>query len=35
MHLSKISPFDYEYHKSLSHTLSEWSSPDDEVFDNL
>jgi antitoxin PrlF len=34
--LMKISPFDYEYHKSLESTLSEWSSAeDDEAFNDL
>jgi antitoxin PrlF len=34
--LLKISPFDYEYHKTLESTLSEWSSPeDDEAFNDL
>jgi len=34
--LMKISPLDYEYHKALESTLSEWSSPeDDEAFRDL
>jgi antitoxin PrlF len=28
--ISKITPFDYEYHKALESTLSEWASPEDE-----
>ena len=28
--LRKMQAFDYEYHRSLSNTLSEWSSEDDE-----
>lgn len=34
--LKKISPFDYEYHRALQSTLSEWSSAeDDEAFNDL
>lgn len=34
--LSKIEPFDVEYHRSLSKNLSEWSSGnDDEAYDDL
>lgn len=34
--LMKISPFDYEYHKALKSTLSEWDSKeDDEAFHDL
>lgn len=34
--LMKISPFDYEFHKALESTVSEWSSPeDDEAFNDL
>jgi AbrB family looped-hinge helix DNA binding protein len=28
--LQKITPFDYEYHKAVENTLSEWSSAADE-----
>ncbi len=34
--LMKISPFDYEYHKALGNTLSEWgSAEDEEAFHDL
>jgi antitoxin PrlF len=34
--LKKISLFDYEYHKAIESTLSEWSSAeDDEAFNDL
>jgi antitoxin PrlF len=34
--LKKISPFDYEYHKALESTLTEWdSAEDDEAFNGL
>jgi len=34
--LVRIRPFDSEYHKALSSTLSEWESPnDDEAYDDL
>ncbi len=34
--ITKISPFDYQYHKALESTLSEWSSKeDDEAFNDL
>ncbi len=34
--LTKITPFDYGYHKALESTLSEWSSnEDDEAFNDL
>ena len=34
--LMKISPLDYQYHKALENTLSEWCSPeDDEAFNDL
>ena len=34
--LRKISSFDYEYHRALSNTLSEWSSKeDDNAYDDL
>lgn len=36
VYFHKIEPFDYEYHKSLSATLSEWSSKaDDEAYNDL
>jgi AbrB family looped-hinge helix DNA binding protein len=28
--LGKVEPFDFEYHKALENTLSEWSSKEDE-----
>lgn len=28
--LRRVEPFDYLYHESLSRTLSEWDSPEDE-----
>jgi len=28
--VKKIQAFDYEYHRSLTNTLSEWTSEDDE-----
>ena len=34
--IRKIQAFDYEYHQALSHTLSEWSSKeDDEAYHGL
>ncbi len=34
--LSKITPFDYGYHKALESTLSEWNSKEDnEAFNDL
>jgi antitoxin PrlF len=34
--LRKISSFDYEYHRTLSNTLSEWSTKeDDDAYGNL
>lgn len=34
--VKKISAFDYEYHRTLSKTLSEWSSKEDEdAYDDL
>ena len=34
--LIRIRPFDAEYHKALSRTLSEWESPnDDEAYNDL
>lgn len=34
--VKKISAFDFEYHRALSATLSEWSSKeDDEAYDDL
>lgn len=34
--IRKIQSFDYEYHKALSKTLTEWSSKeDDEAYGNL
>jgi hypothetical protein len=34
--LRKISPFEYEYHKALESTLSEWNlAEDDEAFNDL
>ena len=34
--IRKISSFDYEYHKAISKTLSEWASKeDDDAYDDL
>jgi antitoxin PrlF len=34
--LTKAEPLDYRYHRALSHTLSEWDSPeDDEAYRDL
>lgn len=34
--LKKVEPFDYEYHKGLTGTLSEWDSKeDDEAYLDL
>ncbi len=34
--ISKIEPFDYQYHQALAHTLSEWASAaDDEAYNDL
>lgn len=34
--VKKISAFDYEYHRALSKTLSEWSSrEDDDAYGDL
>ena len=34
--LKKVEPFDYEYHKALTGTLSEWDSEsDDEAYRDL
>lgn len=34
--IKKLKPFDYDYHRNLSNTLSEWNSKeDDEAFDDL
>lgn len=34
--LKKIQAFDYEYHKTLANTLSEWSSEeDDDAYGDL
>lgn len=34
--ISKIEPFDLHYHETLSKTLSEWESPeDDEAYNDL
>lgn len=34
--ITKIEPFDYEYHRALANTLSEWSSTsDDEAYNDL
>jgi antitoxin PrlF len=34
--LTKAEPFDYRYHRTLSHTLSEWdSAADDEAYRDL
>ena len=34
--ITKISPYDYEYHKALEGSLTEWGSPeDDEAFNDL
>lgn len=34
--IAKVEPFDNPYHHSLSKTLSEWSSPeDDEAYNDL
>ncbi len=34
--IAKIEPFDYPYHRALSNTLIEWTSPtDDEAYHDL
>ncbi|OGV48044.1 MAG: hypothetical protein A3F46_00530 [Legionellales bacterium RIFCSPHIGHO2_12_FULL_42_9] len=34
--ITKVDPFDYEYHRALSSTLSEWlSQEDDEAYNDL
>jgi len=34
--ITKAEPFDYLYHRALSHTLSEWDSEaDDEAYNDL
>jgi antitoxin PrlF len=34
--VTKVEPFDYHYHQSLSKTLTEWNSAaDDEAYKNL
>ncbi len=34
--ITKIEPFDYQYHRALSNTLAEWVSPaDDEAYHDL
>lgn len=34
--LRRVEPFDYLYHQSLSRTLTEWESPeDDEAYRDL
>ncbi len=34
--IAKAEPFDYLYHAAVSHTLSEWDSPeDDEAYRDL
>ncbi len=34
--LRRVEPFDEEFHAALSHTLDEWSTPEDqEAFDDL
>ena len=34
--LERVDPFDAEYHRAISDTLQEWSSPeDDEAFNDL
>lgn len=34
--IHKIEPFDYQYHKALATTLSEWNTPeDDEAYHDL
>ena len=36
VYLMRLEPFDYLYHSSLSKTLSEWDSPeDDEAYRDL
>lgn len=34
--LKKVAPFDYEHHRALANTLSEWdSAEDDEAYNDL
>ncbi len=34
--ISKIEPFDYQYHRALAGTLTEWNSAnDDEAYNDL
>lgn len=34
--IAKAEPFDYLYHASISNSLSEWNSPeDDEAYNDL
>ena len=36
VYLKRVEPFDAEFHAALSHTLDEWTSPeDDEAFRDL
>ena len=33
--ISKLEPLDYRYHKALSETFAEWSSQEDETYNDL
>ncbi len=33
--ISKLEPFDYQYHQALSCTLHEWDSSEDEAYNDL